>query len=78
MRVRVPPFSFLPFYPPILNKETLWIQDSKAAAAAALHQDNERLNAELREARAQIRNLELQVESLKANARKAAAALLDN
>ena len=46
--------------------------------AAALHQDNERLNAELREARAQIRNLELQVESLKANARKAAAALLDN
>ena len=36
------------------------------------------MNAELREARAQIRNLELQVESLKANARKAAAALLDN
>ena len=43
-----------------------------------MQQDNERLNAELREARAQIRNLELQVESLKANARKAAAALLDN
>lgn len=43
-----------------------------------MQQDNDRLNAELREARAQIRNLELQVESLKANARKAAAALLDN
>jgi coronin-1B/1C/6 len=43
-----------------------------------VQQDNDRLNAELREARAQIRNLELQVESLKANARKAAAALLDN
>ncbi len=43
-----------------------------------MQQDNEKLNAELREARAQIRNLELQVESLKANARKAAAALLDN
>ena len=43
-----------------------------------MQQDNDRLNVELREARAQIRNLELQVESLKANARKAAAALLDN
>jgi coronin-1B/1C/6 len=43
-----------------------------------LQEENERLNAELREARAQIRNLELQIESLKINARKAAAALLDN
>ena len=43
-----------------------------------MQQDNDRLNAELREARAQIRNLELQVEGLKANARKATAALLDN
>ena len=43
-----------------------------------MQQDNDRLNAELREARAQIRNLELQVESLRANARKATAALLDN
>jgi coronin-1B/1C/6 len=47
------------------------------AAVAAAQQDNDRLNAELREARAQIRNLELQVESLKANARKAAALLDD-
>lgn len=45
--------------------------------AAALKDENARLNSELREARAQIRNLELQVESIKANARKAAA-LLDS
>jgi len=43
----------------------------------ALKEENARLTAELREARAQIRNLELQVESIKANARKAAA-LLDS
>ncbi|OSX56018.1 hypothetical protein POSPLADRAFT_1161464, partial [Postia placenta MAD-698-R-SB12] len=47
------------------------------ADAAALKDENARLNSELREARAQIRNLELQVESIKANARKAAA-LLDS
>ncbi|KAI0924162.1 hypothetical protein AcW1_006353 [Taiwanofungus camphoratus] len=44
---------------------------------AALKEQNSRLNTELRDARAQIRNLELQVESIKANARKAAA-LLDS
>ena len=42
---------------------------------SALKEENTRLNAELREARAQIRNLELQVESIRANARKAAALL---
>lgn len=47
------------------------------ALALALKDENARLNSELREARAQIRNLELQVESIKANARKAAA-LLDS
>lgn len=41
----------------------------------ALHDENDRLTAELREARAQIRNLELQVEGLKANAQKAKALL---
>ncbi|KZV66962.1 microtubule binding protein [Peniophora sp. CONT] len=41
-----------------------------------LTEENAKLNAELRDARAQIRNLELQVESMKANARKAAEALL--
>jgi coronin-1B/1C/6 len=53
-----------------------YVQDRKAASIA-LQEDNERLNADLREAREQIRNLELQVESLKANARRAAATLLD-
>ena len=47
-------------------------------AAPALQEDNDRLNTELREANAKIRNLELQVETLKANACKAAAALLVN
>ncbi|GBE89403.1 Coronin-like protein [Sparassis crispa] len=46
-------------------------------SVSMLKDENARLNAELREARAQIRNLELQVESIKANARKAAA-LLDS
>lgn len=41
----------------------------------ALQDENDRLTAELREARAQIRNLELQVEGLKANAQKAKALL---
>ena len=42
-----------------------------------LQQENDRLNTELRDARAQIRNLELQVEALRANAQRAAKALLD-
>ncbi|KIM60139.1 hypothetical protein SCLCIDRAFT_1185125 [Scleroderma citrinum Foug A] len=42
-----------------------------------LQDEVNRLNGELREARQKIRNLELQVEGLKANARKAAQALLD-
>lgn len=45
------------------------------STVVALKEENTRLNSELREARAQIRNLELQVESIKANARKAAALL---
>ncbi|KAF9038660.1 microtubule binding protein [Panaeolus papilionaceus] len=48
------------------------IDDSKD-----LSRENSRLEAELRDAREKIRNLELQVESLRANARKAAQALLD-
>ena len=43
--------------------------------AAALRAENARLTEELREARAMIRTLELQVETVKANARKAAALL---
>ncbi|KAG6333451.1 hypothetical protein ID866_5641 [Astraeus odoratus] len=42
----------------------------------ALEEEVSRLNGELREARQKIRTLELQVEGLKANARKAAQALL--
>lgn len=42
-----------------------------------LEQENARLEGELREAREKIRNLELQVEAIRANARKAAQALLD-
>ncbi|EPQ56212.1 DUF1900-domain-containing protein [Gloeophyllum trabeum ATCC 11539] len=44
---------------------------------ALLQEENARLTLELRDAREKIRNLELQVESIRANARKAAQALLD-
>lgn len=40
-----------------------------------MKEENARLTAELREAREKIRNLELQVESMKVNAKKAAALL---
>ncbi|KAH9004849.1 microtubule binding protein, partial [Lactarius deliciosus] len=77
-----PPADLQPFspqLPPSRSTSSTYVpDDGKAAASAALQQDNDQLNAELREARAMIRNLELQVESLKTNARKAAAALLDN
>ncbi|KAF4569437.1 Coronin-like protein crn1 [Pleurotus pulmonarius] len=42
-----------------------------------LKSENARLTEELRDAREKMRNLELQVESVRANARKAAQALLD-
>jgi coronin-1B/1C/6 len=41
---------------------------------AALHEENARLTGELRAAREKIRNLELQVEGMKANAQRAAQA----
>jgi coronin-1B/1C/6 len=43
--------------------------------SSALKEENSRLTAELREAREKIRNLELQVEGIKANTRKAVEAL---
>ena len=43
--------------------------------SATLREENARLSAELREAREKIRNLELQVEGIKANTRKAVEAL---
>jgi hypothetical protein len=49
---------------------------SSGAADAAFKEENEQLKGELREAREKIRNLELQVESMKANMRKATEALL--
>ena len=42
---------------------------------ASLQHENAKLASELRDAREKIRNLELQVESMKANAKKAAALL---
>lgn len=45
------------------------------APVAALREENARLTGELRDAREKIRNLELQVEAVRANARKAAALL---
>ncbi|KAF7308156.1 Coronin [Mycena chlorophos] len=50
---------------------------SNNANDSALAEENARLNSELREAREKIRGLELQLESVRANARKAAQALLD-
>jgi coronin-1B/1C/6 len=43
-----------------------------------LEAENARLESELREAREKIRNLELQVETIHANAQKAAQTLLKN
>ena len=42
-----------------------------------LEAENARLESELHEAREKIKNLELQVETIRANARKAAHALLN-
>ncbi|KAI0820244.1 microtubule binding protein [Trametes gibbosa] len=50
---------------------------SDDGAVAGLKEENARLTSELRDAREKIRNLELQVEAVRANARKAAA-LLDS
>ncbi|KAH9988550.1 WD40-repeat-containing domain protein [Russula vinacea] len=63
---------------PPSRSSSKYISDDGKAAASAMQEDNDKLSAELREAYAKIRNLELQVESLKANARKAAKTLLDN
>ncbi|KAI0730409.1 microtubule binding protein [Earliella scabrosa] len=60
--------------PTPVRSQTIPSEDS---TVAGLKEENARLTAELREARAQIRNLELQVETVRANARKAAA-LLDS
>ncbi|KAJ7148452.1 microtubule binding protein [Mycena crocata] len=48
-----------------------------SAQDSGLADENARLTAELRDARAKIRNLELELEGVRANARKAAQTLLD-
>lgn len=48
---------------------------SSSGEVAALKKENDRLTSELRESREKIRNLELQVETIRANAKKAAALL---
>ncbi|KAI0041826.1 microtubule binding protein [Auriscalpium vulgare] len=63
------------FKAPSRSQSTNIAIDSKADE---LQEENDKLAAELREARTLIRNLELQVESLKANAKKAAEALLNH
>jgi len=50
---------------------------STATNDLVVQEENSRLGQELRDARAQIRNLELQVEALKANAQRAKAVLED-
>jgi coronin-1B/1C/6 len=49
---------------------------TQSVGGAGDAEENAQLKAELREAREKIRNLELQVESMKANMRKATEALL--
>ncbi|KAH9964309.1 microtubule binding protein [Russula compacta] len=68
-----PPISASPADVPIPPSRSASTYTSDVLAA--VREENDRLNAELRDANAKIRNLELQVESLKANARKAAALL---
>ncbi|KAI0676181.1 microtubule binding protein [Trametes maxima] len=66
--------------PPAARSEPVRAQTAPSddgGASAALKEENARLTAELRDAREKIRNLELQVEAVRANARKAAA-LLDS
>ncbi|KAJ6592224.1 microtubule binding protein [Mycena vulgaris] len=51
---------------------------ANSGQTARLEESNARLESELRAAREQIRNLELQLEGVRANARRAAQALLDS
>ncbi|KAG1747782.1 uncharacterized protein EDB91DRAFT_1245269 [Suillus paluster] len=60
--------------PAILTPPTRANDDGKTTV---LETEVDRLNSELRAAREKIRNMELQVEGLKANARKAAQALME-
>jgi len=67
--------STAPATPVVIPPTPAYSSGSNSQEVSQLKDENSRLNTELREARAQIRNLELQVESIRANARKAAALL---
>ncbi|KAL4246809.1 Coronin [Abortiporus biennis] len=72
------PVSARPEHTPISSSPELKrVQSSSAddSAISTLKDENAKLTAELRESREKIRNLELQLETYKANARKAAALL---
>ncbi|KAJ7715662.1 microtubule binding protein [Mycena maculata] len=70
-----PAQSFAP--PPPMQPSVSQSSLASESRDSALAEENARLSAELRQAREQIRNLELQVESVRANARRAAQALME-
>ncbi|KAH9479140.1 Coronin-like protein crn1 [Psilocybe cubensis] len=69
--------SWAPSPSPAIESRTPSRSQTSDSKDSFLASENARLEGELREAREKIRNLELQVESIRANARKAAQALLD-
>lgn len=78
----VPPItSSLGVSPAIVQSESLPADSQHTSIPnevnTALREEVNRLNSELRDARHKIRNLELQVEGLKANARKVAQSLME-
>ena len=54
------------------------LRAESSSSIAELRDENEKLTGDLRDAREKIRNLELQVEGLRANAKKIAQSLLDS
>ncbi|KAJ7581865.1 microtubule binding protein [Mycena floridula] len=62
--------------PPAVTQSRSMPPTTRSSADDELREENAKLNTELREARAMIRNLELQVETMKANAKRAAEALM--
>lgn len=65
--------SGLSYYPVSIHKPRADLKEQ----TAALIDENARLTGELREARGQIRSLELQLEAMRANAQRAAKVLLE-
>ncbi|KDR81007.1 hypothetical protein GALMADRAFT_91722 [Galerina marginata CBS 339.88] len=74
-----PPKSWAPSPSPVVETRTPVRSQTNDSSSkeAELQAENARLEGELREAREKIRNLELQVETIRANARRAAEALLN-